>query len=239
MKKKKYLVLLISLLYLLNCEENGKMNDDFFKQERSDMVKKQLIMRGIQNKKVLNTMETVKRHLFVPKSEVRYAYKDYPLPIGYGQTISQPYIVAFMTEKLDPQANDRVLEIGTGSGYQAAILAEIVAEVYTIEIVTELCERAKKQLKALNYNNVTVICGDGYRGYKKMAPYDKIIVTAAPKKIPEPLIEQLKVSGKLIIPVGDLFQELLLVEKTDKKVITRKILPVRFVPLVDEKGKQY
>ena len=173
------------------------------------------------------------RHEFVPEKIRSEAYEDHPLPIGHGQTISQPYIVAFMTEKLAPKPTDRLLEIGTGSGYQAAILAELVKEVYTIEIVEPLAERAKADLARLNYTNVFVKAGDGYQGWPKKAPFDAIIVTCAPEQIPQPLIDQLKEGGRMIIPVGptDGVQELWLLEKKSGKVEQKAVLQVRFVPM--------
>ena len=193
--------------------------------------------RGVRDAATIRSMLTVQRHMFVPESVRLSAYEDRPLSIGYGQTISQPYIVAFMTEAINPSECTKVLEIGTGSGYQAAVLAEIVDEVYTVEIVRELGERAKKTLKELHYDNVFVKIGDGYQGWEEHAPYDAIVVTAAPEKIPQPLLDQLKDGGKMIIPVGGIYeiQYLTLVEKHGDDIKSSKILPVRFVPFIEDK----
>jgi protein-L-isoaspartate(D-aspartate) O-methyltransferase len=201
------------------------------------MVKDQIEKRGISNKAVLKAMRNVKRHQFVPNEKISEAYYDRPLPIGYGQTISQPYIVAYMTEVIQPQPEFKVLEIGTGSGYQAAVLAEIVKEVYTIEIVTELGNSATERLKKLGYNKVKAKLADGYHGWKDYGPYDAIIVTAAAEFVPPPLIEQLKEDGKMVIPIGSPFmtQTLMLVEKKGKKVKTKNLMPVVFVPFTRKK----
>ena len=186
---------------------------------------------------VMDSMNTVKRHALVPPRQVRYAYENRPLPIGYGQTISQPYIVALMTELIEPGTDDVVLEVGTGSGYQAAILAELVDRVYSIEIIPALALRADKNLKGLGYRNITTKLGDGYYGWEEHAPFDAIVVTAAASHVPPPLIEQLKPGGKMVIPVGGRFmtQTLLLIEKTGAgEVTTRQIAAVRFVPLTGE-----
>jgi len=186
---------------------------------------------------VMASMGTVKRHELVPPSERRYSYENRPLPIGYGQTISQPYIVALMTELIDTDADDVVLEVGTGSGYQAAILAELVDHVYSIEIIPALAIRAKQDLERLGYKNITTKLGDGYYGWEAHAPFDAIVVTAAASHVPPPLIEQLKPGGRIVIPVGERFmtQTLLLLEKTEKgEVITRQYGAVRFVPLTGE-----
>jgi protein-L-isoaspartate(D-aspartate) O-methyltransferase len=206
--------------------------DQQFASLRNAMVDQQIVARGITDAATLRAMRKVERHLYVPPEEVRNAYEDRPLPIGYGQTISQPYIVAYMTETIRPKSSYRVLEIGTGSGYQAAVLAEIVKEVYTIEIVDSLAKQATRRLKANNYANVTVKSGDGYFGWKEKAPFDAIVVTAAAEHIPPSLIEQLKDGGRMIIPVGSPFmtQQLMLVEKTKGKTRTSSLLPVRFVP---------
>ena len=196
------------------------------------MVRDQIAARGVSDKNVLTVMKKVKRHLFVPPTIESHAYSDSPLRIGHRQTISQPYIVAFMTEVAKLKPTDKVLEVGTGSGYQAAVLAELVKEVYSIEIVAPLGEEAKKRLKDLKYSNVHVKIGDGYQGWKEHAPFDAVIVTAAPNHIPQPLIDQLKVGGRLVIPVGDSYQELIRLTKTkDGKVSRERLLPVRFVPM--------
>lgn len=205
---------------------------DSFETKRQRMVRTQIERMGIADKSTLKAMGSVKRHLFVPKRLERHAYDDRPLPIGYGQTISQPYIVAYMTGIIHPKPDYRVLEIGTGSGYQAAVLAEIIKEVYTIEIIPELGRSSKDRLKRLGYDNVATRIADGYYGWKERAPFDAIIVTAAAEFIPPPLIEQLKDGGKMVIPVGSPFlvQTLMLVEKDGKKVKTTSLMPVRFVP---------
>ena len=204
--------------------------------ERYDMVNSQIASRGIKNKPTLDAMRKVPRHLFVPDYLMGNAYKDTPLPIGYSQTISQPYIVAYMTALIEPEANDRVLEIGTGSGYQAAVLAEIVDSVFTIEIVDELAKESADRLEKLGYENVFVKAGDGYFGWPEKAPFDKIIVTAAAEEIPPLLIEQLEEGGKMILPVGPEFsvQYLMFVEKKNGRVLKTNVLPVRFVPFTRE-----
>ncbi len=234
-------IFLIFVFFISACQDKGQV--DLKKMEkkymslREKMVLEQIERRGVKDKNVLEAMKKVPRHLFVPEEYLNEAYEDYPLPIGEGQTISQPYIVAKMTELLEVKKGEKVLEIGTGSGYQAAILAEIGAKVYTIEILPKLAEKAKKTLSNLGYENVTVLVGDGFKGYIQEAPYDKIIVTAAPEKIPEPLIEQLKIGGKLVIPVGKYDQELKLVSKREEGVVVESVLPVRFVPMVGEVEK--
>lgn len=202
--------------------------------ERAEMVKRQIAARDVRDPRVLEAMREVPRHRFVPLDYRDGAYLDRPLPIGLGQTISQPYIVAAMTEFLRPEKTDRVLEIGTGSGYQAAVISRLVAKVYTIEILPELAERAAKALAELGYANVEVSSGDGYRGIPSEAPFDGILVTAAPEEIPEPLIEQLAVGGRMVIPVGDFYQQLMVVEKTEQGVSKRSVFPVRFVPMTGE-----
>ena len=198
------------------------------------MIREQLVGvgRNITNARVLAVMEKVPRHEFVPEEYRDRAYDDRALPIGYDQTISQPYIVAFMTEQLDPKPTDRVLEIGTGSGYQAAVLAQLVAEVHTIEIIEPLAKRAEADLKRLGYTNIHVRAGDGSQGWPEAAPFDAIIVTCAPEKVPPPLVEQLKDGGRMIIPVGPMGdQELVLLRKQGEQLEKRAVLPVRFVPM--------
>jgi len=214
--------------------------DDPFLKKRIEMVEKQIIARGVKNEKVIEAMKKVPRHLFVPEEYRHLAYTDGPLPIGYDQTISQPYIVAYMTEVLDLKENEKVLEIGTGSGYQAAILAEICKEVYTIEIIEDLANSAKKTLKELGYNNIYIKIGDGYKGWPEKAPFDAIIVTCSPTNIPKPLIEQLAENGRMIIPVGEWYnQQLVLLRKKNGKMIKENLIPVRFVPMVNERKKPY
>lgn len=196
------------------------------------MIEEQIISRGISDKKIIAAIRKVPRHEFVPGNLINEAYNDAPLPIGYGQTISQPYIVALMTEVSKPGKGMKALEIGTGSGYQAAILAEIVDTVWTIEIVDELAKISAARFRKLGYRNINSRTGDGYRGWPEHAPFDIIIVTAAPEEIPEPLINQLAENGRMVIPVGGkyAFQDLLLIQKKDGKIIRKKITSVRFVP---------
>jgi protein-L-isoaspartate(D-aspartate) O-methyltransferase len=222
------------LLFFILFEQYTLLAQDFEKL-RNDMVEHQLKGRNIESKAVLEAMRVVPRHLFVPPDMQSSAYIDSPLPIGLEQTISQPYIVAFMTEQLRPYRGMKILEIGTGSGYQAAILAHLGCEVYTIELLEELAQRAAKTLAELNFNNVKVKCGNGYLGWPEEAPFDAIIVTAAPEKIPEALIEQLKVGGKMILPVGSVhsIQLLKLITKRRNRLIENVLLPVRFVPMVE------
>ena len=205
--------------------------------QRDRMVREQIQERDIAHGPTLDAMRKVERHLFVPVESRDRAYSDGPLPIGYGQTISQPYIVAYMTQIINPQPDHRVLEIGAGSGYQAAVLAEIVQQVYTIEIVPELGISARERMKNLGYDNVEVIVADGYHGLEDHAPFDAIVVTAASEFIPPPLINQLKDGGKMVIPVGSPFmvQTLMLVEKKNNKITTRSLMPVRFVPFTRSK----
>jgi len=215
--------------------------------KRKQMIEEQVVKRGVRNPQVLRALEKVERPLFVPDSLREEAYTDGPLPIGYGQTISQPYIVAFMTEALKVDSGDKVLEVGTGSGYQAAILAEIVKEVYTIEILGPLAESAQERLKRLGYQNIFVKHGDGYKGWSEharlpsqvatggQAPFDAIIVTAAPNEIPEELLKQLKAGGRMVIPIGSFYQELYRITKTEKGILEEKLLPVRFVPMIKDK----
>jgi protein-L-isoaspartate(D-aspartate) O-methyltransferase len=202
------------------------------------MVERQLQGRDIVAATVLDAMRKVPRHEFVPADHRAEAYIDDPLPIGYEQTISQPYIVALMTQLAEVDSSSRVLEIGTGSGYQAAVLAEIAASVYSIEIIEPLCQRADSTLRELGYQNVFVKCGDGYRGWPEFAPFDAILVTAAPEHVPQPLIDQLKIGGRLIIPVGDKSQDLRRIIKTAAGTTAQSIIPVRFVPMTGEAQEQ-
>lgn len=213
---------------------------DTYAELRNNMVRNQITGRDITDAKVINAMKTVERHLFVSKEYKSQAYNDYPLPIDEGQTISQPYIVALMTEMLDLKGNERILEIGTGSGYQAAILAEIVDSVYTIEIFESLGKKAGQVLTALGYKNVHVKVGDGYQGWVEHAPYDGIIVTCAPTHVPKPLKDQLKEGGRLVIPVGEkYFQYLKIFVKKKGKLQLKETVPVRFVPMIDDSGNAY
>jgi protein-L-isoaspartate(D-aspartate) O-methyltransferase len=208
------------------------VQQDPWSARRRLMVERQIRARGIRDPRVIAAMEKVPRHEFVPASQREAAYDDTPLPIGYSQTISQPYIVGFMTEALGVKASDKVLEIGTGSGYQAAILSELAQRVYSIEIVPGLAEQARVTLEAHGHRNVEVRTGDGYLGWPEHAPFDKIIVTAAPPEVPQALVDQLAVGGRMILPVGSVEQELRILTKTPNGVITERSLPVRFVPMI-------
>lgn len=210
---------------------------DNYAISREKMVEKQIVKRGITDEKVISAMAKVPREEFVPLEYKPHAYIDSPLPIGYDQTISQPFIVALMTYLIDLKGGEKVLEIGTGSGYGAAVLAEISKEVYTIEIIEGLADSAKERLAKLGYDNIKVKCGDGFFGWEEYAPYDAIVVTCAPGYIPQPLVDQLKAGGKMVIPVGDYFQELILVTKTDEGIKEESIIPVRFVPMKGEVEK--
>lgn len=215
-------------------ENNGKSGNQFH-QARKEMVARQIRGRDINDKRVLDAMAKVERHHFVPREIIDLAYADRPLPIGEDQTISQPYIVALMTQLLKVDSADIILEIGTGSGYQAAILAELAAEVYSIEIIESLALRAESLLNRLGYENVHVRAGDGYQGWPAKAPFDGIIVTCAPDNIPKPLVDQLAEGGRMVIPVGDSnYQELVLLKKTDGKILKEEIVPVRFVPMTGQ-----
>jgi protein-L-isoaspartate(D-aspartate) O-methyltransferase len=202
-----------------------------YTRQRASMVTEQLRQRGISDARVLDVMRKVPRHLFVPEAVRPLAYADRPLPIGHGQTISQPFIVAYMTDALGVARTHRVLEIGTGSGYQAAVLAHLAREVYSVEIVPELARRASALLDSLGYSNVYIREGDGYAGWSEHAPFDRIIVTAAPEQVPQTLVDQLANEGRLVIPVGTSEQWLTLIEKTTNGVTQQRTIPVRFVPL--------
>ncbi|MDP1621321.1 MAG: protein-L-isoaspartate(D-aspartate) O-methyltransferase [Bacteroidales bacterium] len=233
-------VLLIFLMVVsTGCVSQNNSAMDFT-EERHKMVDEQIKSRGISDSRVLQAMMTVPRHRFVPESLILKAYKDTPLPIGLNQTISQPYIVAFMTEALRLKATDRVLEIGTGSGYQAAVLAEICDSVYTIDIFETLTDRAGKTLDQLGYRNIMIKHGDGYLGWTEHAPFDAIMVTCAPTRIPKPLRDQLAEGGRMIIPVGySDMQQLILLVKKKGRIEEEAVLPVMFVPMIDEEGKSY
>jgi protein-L-isoaspartate(D-aspartate) O-methyltransferase len=241
---RRSLFILVGLL-ALSCsgkvekgaEERRAQEPDYSKL-RQQMVETQIVSRGVSDSLVLAAMRAVPRHLFVPPKLRQYAYTDQPLPIGQDQTISQPYIVALMTELLELRGGEKVLEVGTGSGYQAAVLSEIAGEVYTIEILEELATSAARRLDSLSFENVHVLFGDGYRGWPENEPFDAIIVTAAPEHIPEPLKEQLKVGGRLVIPVGDIYQELVVVTRTEEGYESKSIIPVRFVPMTGEAQKR-
>lgn len=225
---RKYL-LIITLAFIII--DDGLAFTDF-KNLREMMVKYQIEQRGIKDRRVLEVMRRVERHRFVPRQIQHLAYEDTPLPIGEGQTISQPYIVAIMTEVLQLKSKEKVLEIGTGSGYQAAVLAELAQEVYTIEILPELANQAQKLLEELGYKNIKVKCADGYLGWPEFAPFDAIIVTCAPEEIPQALIEQLAEGGRMVIPVGTAYQELRLLVKAQGRIKQTDIIPVRFVPMI-------
>jgi protein-L-isoaspartate(D-aspartate) O-methyltransferase len=234
-KNKIYLSCLI-LMLTFNYSNIQVSKEDKYMLQRKAMVEQQIKGRGIHNKKVLDALMSVERDKFVPEEYRSYSYGDRPLPIGYNQTISQPYIVAYMTEILNPGEGEKVLEIGTGSGYQAAILSLLYKEVYTVEIIKALGETAKKILDEEGYKNIKVKIGDGYQGWKEYAPFDAIIVTCAPLDIPQPLIDQLAEGGKMVIPVGQQYnQALYLLEKRNGKIHETETLPVIFVPMTREK----
>jgi protein-L-isoaspartate(D-aspartate) O-methyltransferase len=219
-------IVIIALAVLL-----GSYQDEYT-AERSAMVESQIAGRGVTNRLVLDAMRKVPRHQFVPDTYKSEAYQDRPLPIGMDQTISQPYIVGYMTEAISPEKGDKVLEIGTGSGYQAAVLAEIVEEVYTLEIVSELGKVAKDRLTNMGYKNIHCRVSDGYHGWQEYAPFDAIVVTAAAEKIPQPLVDQLSEGGRMIIPVGPAFdiQNLVLLTRQKGEIKSKKLFSVRFVP---------
>jgi len=224
--------ILFTIIFLsISC----KGHDNELYQLRMNMIETQIKKRGITDQTILDAMKKVNRHEYVQENFERLAYSDRPVPIGFGQTISQPYIVAFMSHKLNVASHHKVLEIGTGSGYQAAVLAELSDYVYTIEIIPELAKRAEKVLKKNDYDNITIRIGDGYKGWPEHAPFDRIMVTAAPKEIPEKLVEQLAPGGIMVLPVGEtvMMQYLWLITKdNDGQIEKEKILPVRFVPMV-------
>ena len=207
------------------------MDEELLAKGRRQMIDRQLRARGIRDERVLDAMRRVPRHKFVREGDIPVAYGDHPVSVGYGQTISQPYIVAYMTEQLALPAGARVFEVGTGSGYQTAVLAELAGEVYTIEIVPELAESAARLLESLGYRNVHTRFGDGYAGWAEAAPFDAIIVTAAPDHLPQPLIEQLAIGGRIALPVGRGEQDLIVFAKTPDGLKEQSRLPVRFVPL--------
>lgn len=215
--------------------ENSAGPEDPNARAREKMVAETIEARGVRDAKVLAAMRKVPRHLFLPRAaDPETAYGDHPLPIGEGQTVSQPYIVALMTELATLEGGEKVLEVGTGSGYQAAVLAEIAGEVYSIEIIDSLARKATDRLEGMGYKNIHVRAGDGYRGWPDEAPFDAILVTAAPPRIPGPLKEQLKPGGRLVIPVGDAFQELQVVTRSNEGFATRGVAPVVFVPMTGE-----
>lgn len=233
-----FTAIVILSLSVLNCRADVNTEKDYASQ-REKMVTEQIEARGIRDPQVLKVMRTVPRHQFVPEKLQNLAYGDHALPIGEGQTISQPYIVALMTEVIKPEKCIKVLEIGTGSGYQAAVLAELCQSVYTIEIIGSLGKRAERVLSGL-YKNVHVKIGDGYQGWPEAAPFDAILVTCAPTKVPRPLAEQLREGGRMVIPVGDAgAQELVVLIKKNGRLEQQAIIPVLFVPMVDIKGKTY
>jgi protein-L-isoaspartate(D-aspartate) O-methyltransferase len=221
--------LVVVMILFAACGSNPEVPDDFL-GSRKKMVEEQILARGLTDEAVLQAMGSVPRHEFVPDSLRKSAYEDHPLPIDHDQTISQPYVVAYMTEALRVKKGDKILEIGTGSGYQAAVLAHLGAEVYSIEIVEPLGIRAREVLKKLNYQVHSKI-GDGYEGWPQAAPFDGIIVTAAPKAVPTPLIDQLKEGGRLVIPVGSFFQDLKIFKKVGNRMVVERTLPVSFVPM--------
>jgi protein-L-isoaspartate(D-aspartate) O-methyltransferase len=225
----------IPFLFCLFCAEENT-GEEWWHKKAGAMVEKQIERRGVKDPQVLKVMRETPRHRFIPPHLEKMAYNDSPLPIGEGQTISQPYIVALMTELLELKGNEKILEIGTGSGYQAGVLSALVSEVFSIEIVKNLVDSADVRLKIMGYKNVTTQWGDGYKGWPDQAPFDGIIVTAAPDEIPQPLIDQLKTGGRLVVPVGTRHQELRVITKNEDGTIQSKnIIPVRFVPMVHPK----
>jgi protein-L-isoaspartate(D-aspartate) O-methyltransferase len=226
---------LLAAGWLLSCAPRQSPSDLRWESLRHEMVSRQIEARGIRNPRVLAAMRSVPRHVFVPEPFRTGAYEDSPLPIGDGQTISQPYIVALMTELAGPQPSDRALEVGTGSGYQAAVLANLVQEVYSVEILEALADEAAKRIRSLGYDNITLRVGDGYAGWPEKAPFDLILVTAAPDRVPQSLLDQLASGGRMVVPVGQegSVQSLQLIrKKPDGTVEIKDVLPVRFVPMV-------
>ena len=235
-----YLLLLVSLTLSCMNAQNKKQNSsdnsvEWWHKEVSSMIENQILARGVTDKRVLDAIRKTPRHEFVPQRLKSKAYDDRPLPIGYDQTISQPYIVALMTDLLELEGDEKVLEIGTGSGYQAAILSKLADKCYSIEIVEELAKSARVKLKKQGCDNVVVKHGDGYKGWVEHAPYDRIIITAAPPEIPEKLIDQLKIGGIMVVPVGNIAQQLMKITKTESGLKRKSITPVRFVPMVHPK----
>jgi len=232
-KIKFFLLYNVVFILVISCSQKktNPLMEGELTDMRNKMVEQQIIARGIKDQAVINAMKKVPRHLFVPEHEQKYAYKDEARSIGQGQTISQPYIVAFMTEELHLKEGDRILEIGTGSGYQAAILSQIADTVYSIEIIEELAINAQIKIKELNYNNIIIRQGDGYLGWPEREPFDAIIVTAAPPTIPTLLLDQLKIGGRMVLPVGKYVQELVIVSKNESGHTMESVLPVRFVPM--------
>jgi protein-L-isoaspartate(D-aspartate) O-methyltransferase len=237
-----FYLLLVHVLFM-NCSgtirktemaQNGNQPDSaaWWKNRADRMVENQIVSRGVRDPEVIRVMKNTPRHEFVPAHYRDHAYNDNPLPIGEGQTISQPYIVALMTEYLQLTGKEKVLEIGTGSGYQAAVLSPLVDTCYSIEVVKSLAREAAGKLDVMGYDNVVVKWGDGYQGWPEHAPFERIIITAAPPEIPEKLVEQLAVGGRMVLPVGSHFQQLILITKTKKGIHKRNIIPVRFVPMV-------
>lgn len=239
MKRITGTAIIVFLLVTACSYSQDKMNEDYL-EKRMIMVRRQIENRGIHDDAVIAAMKTVERHLFIPEAYRHAAYGDHPLPIGDRQTISQPYIVALMTEVLELENEDKVLEVGTGSGYQAAILAEICDSVFSIEIYESLFRNAGQLLSSLNYDNIVLKHGDGYKGWPEHAPFDAIIVTCAPTHVPPALEYQLAEGGKMVIPTGSEYkQELILLTKKDGKLIEEDIVPVRFVPMIRDDGKPY
>ncbi len=235
------LVVMLGITTLCPTGASAECSASDFKTKRARMVERQIVARDVRHPSVIEAMKAVPRHCFIPQQNQQRAYHDRPVSIGHGQTISQPYIVAIMSELLDVKPGQRVLEVGTGSGYQAAVLAAMGIEVSSIEIVAPLGKLAKRTLKKLGYDSVRTRIGDGYKGWSEQAPFDGIIVTAAPSRIPQPLKDQLAENGRMVIPVGPIrgIQQLYLLRKVDGKIIQEKIFDVRFVPMVDEKGRGY